>query len=179
MNKKAVIPLLMFSAGLALGIVCPRHPAPVAAPALYGAEAYFSPNGGIKNHIIKAIDESGMSIDLAVFNITSRDLDAALERAKGRGVKIRMITDLGQSAEGHSTIHALIDKGFNVKMPRNNDRGIMHNKFAIFDGKQLLTGSYNWTYNAERYNYENAVFISDPEIVKEYQKAFDAIWNRS
>lgn len=53
----------------------------------------------------------------------------------------------------------------------------MHNKFAIFDKKLLFTGSYNWTANAERFNYENAVFISDPAIINQYQKEFDKIWN--
>ena len=52
----------------------------------------------------------------------------------------------------------------------------MHNKFAIFDGKLMVTGSYNWTNNAEHFNYENAVFITDTNVIKEYQKDFDDIW---
>ena len=53
----------------------------------------------------------------------------------------------------------------------------MHNKFAIFDNKLLVTGSYNWTNNAEHFNYENAVLISDPTIITKYQKEFEKIFN--
>ena len=53
----------------------------------------------------------------------------------------------------------------------------MHNKVAIFDGMLMVTGSYNWTNNAERFNYENAIFITDPNVIKQYQKEFDRIWS--
>ena len=53
----------------------------------------------------------------------------------------------------------------------------MHNKFAIFDKRLLFTGSYNWTANAEHNNYENAVFISGPQTISQYQKEFDRIWD--
>lgn len=53
----------------------------------------------------------------------------------------------------------------------------MYNKFAIFDKKLLITGSYNWTDNAEHFNYENAIFISDPGTITQYQKEFDRIWD--
>jgi phosphatidylserine/phosphatidylglycerophosphate/cardiolipin synthase-like enzyme len=53
----------------------------------------------------------------------------------------------------------------------------MHNKFAIFDGKLMVTGSYNWTASAEKYNYENAVFITDPTAIDQYQKEFNEIWS--
>ena len=55
----------------------------------------------------------------------------------------------------------------------------MHNKFAIFDGKLMVTGSYNWTNNAEHFNYENAVFITDPNVIMQYQKDFDNIWQNA
>jgi phosphatidylserine/phosphatidylglycerophosphate/cardiolipin synthase-like enzyme len=35
----------------------------------------------------------------------------------------------------------------------------------------------NWTDNAEYFNYENAIFISNPSVIKQYQKEFNNIWN--
>jgi len=40
----------------------------------------------------------------------------------------------------------------------------------------MVTGSYNWTNNAERFNYENAIFITDPNVIGVYQKEFDSMW---
>jgi phosphatidylserine/phosphatidylglycerophosphate/cardiolipin synthase-like enzyme len=53
----------------------------------------------------------------------------------------------------------------------------MHYKFAIFDGKLLVTGSYNWTASAERFNQENALFLDEPDIIRRYQARFDQLFN--
>lgn len=175
--KRSAVLILVFSSGLALGVAVTHHPAQGIPPSFYKSEAYFSPDGGIKDRLVRAIDESANSIDMAVFNVTSRDLKLALERAKKRGVSIRIITDSQQVKDAHSEIFALRDEGFNIKLVHGPDKGIMHDKFAVFDGRLLVTGSYNWTYSAQRYNYENAVFMTDPGIIKRYQKEFDGIWD--
>ena len=145
-------------------------------PNTYHTEIYFSPNGDTANRIIKAIDSSNSTIDLAIFDLTSQDIKQAFDRAKNKGVKIRIIADSRQAKGEHSVIQSLLDKGFNICIRHGRGRGIMHNKFAIFDGKLMITGSYNWTYNAEHNNYENAIFISDPETINKYQQEFSRIW---
>ena len=146
-------------------------------PSFYRLEVYFSPEGHTQDRIIKAIDASNSSIDLAIYGFTAPEIKSAFERAKQRGVKIRIIADSTQAKGAHSVVQALIDEGFNIKILQGKERGIMHNKFAIFDKKLLFTGSYNWTANAEHFNYENAIFISDPETIIQYQKEFDKIWS--
>lgn len=150
---------------------------PQKSPARH-TEVYFSPEGSIRNRIIKAIDNSSSSIDIAIFDFTSQEIKAALEQAKKRGVKIRIIADSRQYKGPHSVVQSLIESGFDVKITRGKSRGIMHNKFAIFDKTLLFTGSYNWSDNAEFFNYENAIFISDPEVIRKYQKEFDTILSR-
>jgi len=146
-------------------------------PSSYQVEVYFSPEGHIQDRIIKEIDSSNSSIDLAIFDFTSQEIKSAFEKAKQRGVKIRIIADSMQAKGAHSVVQALINEGFNIKISHGKERGIMHNKFAIFDKRLLFTGSYNWTANAEHFNYENAIFLSDPETIAQYQKEFDRIWD--
>lgn len=146
-------------------------------PAPYHTEVYFSPDGHTQDRVIKAIDASNSTIDLAIYGFTSQEIKSAFEKAKQRGVKIRIIADSIQAKGKHSVVQALIDEGFNIKITHGKGRGIMHNKFAIFDNRLLFTGSYNWTNNAEHSNYENAIFISDPETITQYQKEFDKIWD--
>ena len=55
----------------------------------------------------------------------------------------------------------------------------MHNKFAIFDGKLLVTGSYNWTDSGERFNHENVVILDDPAVVQRYKDSFEHLYNGS
>ena len=52
----------------------------------------------------------------------------------------------------------------------------MHDKFAVFDGKEAFTGSYNWTNNDEHNNCENALFTDEPKVVQAYQKEFEVLW---
>ena len=142
----------------------------------YSMEAYFSPDGHINDRIVKAIDSSILSIDLAIFDFTAQDIKSAFDRAKNRGVKIRIVADSRQAKGVHSVIQTLINEGFDIKIVHGIGRGIMHNKFAVFDKKLLVTGSYNWTNNAEHFNYENAIFITDLNVIMQYQKDFDNIW---
>ena len=166
----------MFAIGVGLGVALTYHPAPSIPPALYKAETYFSPNGGVASNIIKAINNTKSSIDLAIFDLTSNDIASVLEQAQKRGVKIRIIADSRQAKGAYSAITELAREQVDIKITHGEGRGIMHNKFAIFDSKSMVTGSYNWTNNAERFNYENAIFITDPNVIGAYQKEFDSIW---
>ena len=49
---------------------------------------------------------------------------------------------------------------------------IMHNKYAIFDGDKVWTGSFNWTHSANNLNWENALLINTPSIVQAYEANF-------
>ena len=57
-------------------------------------------------------------------------------------------------------------------------RGIMHHKFAVFDGQLLFTGSYNWTESAEVANFENALLVDDPALVARYAALFERLFAR-
>ena len=142
----------------------------------YKTEAYFSSEGHVKNEIVKAIENSRSSIDIAIFDFTSQDIKASIEKSKNKGIKIRIIADSRQANGAHSVVQSLLKEGFSVKIVHGKSGGIMHHKFAIFDKALLFTGSYNWTDNAENHNFENAIFVSDPGVIKQYQSEFDKIW---
>ena len=175
--KKLLVLILVFALGIGFGVAITNSAKPSLPPALYKSEVYFSPEGNVRANIVKAIGESKTSIDLAIFDLTSEDIKIALEGAQKRGVKVRIIADNRQSKGPHSMVPGLVEAGLDVKITRGKGRGIMHNKFAIFDGKLMVTGSYNWTASAEKYNYENAVFITDPTVIDQYQQEFNEIWS--
>jgi len=55
----------------------------------------------------------------------------------------------------------------------------MHNKVMIIDGIIVITGSYNYSANAENYNNENMIIILSDYIAGIYEKEFEKIWNQS
>jgi phosphatidylserine/phosphatidylglycerophosphate/cardiolipin synthase-like enzyme len=55
----------------------------------------------------------------------------------------------------------------------------MHNKFALFDGKYALTGSYNWTRSAATSNEENLVVSNDSNLIRAFQGEFESLWEKT
>ncbi len=56
----------------------------------------------------------------------------------------------------------------------------MHHKYLIIDNKQLWTGSYNLSDNAEHNTFENVVMLQGPlftPVVEAYVRNFDEMWN--
>lgn len=68
-----------------------------AASAMAEPEVYFSPNGGARDRLLRAINHTKATIDLAVFDFTSGELAGALLTAKERGVVIRIVADARQA----------------------------------------------------------------------------------
>ena len=139
----------------------------------------FSPRGSIKDAIIKNIISSRESIDVTAFTFTAGDIAEALYQAKEHGVAIRVIIDQAQDVKLYPVIEFLKEEGFNLQFLKGNIGGSMNNAFAIFDDKLLVTGSYAWTEYAEKFNYENAIFIDEPDVVESYKKEFESLYDKS
>jgi len=152
---------------------------------------YFTPGDKCESEIIKNI-KTANNIDIAVYSITNRNIKNALIDAHKRGANIRIVTDYLQSKGKHSVTDELSDAGlplvtnYNYRMTykkggkqeRANDKilhRIMHNKFAVFDDKLVVTGSYNWTYSATKENAENCIFLDDMAPV--YSGQFKYLWD--
>lgn len=136
---------------------------------------FFSPGLDCENNIIQNINDSNETIDAAVYAITNDEIVAALKNAHDRGVKIRILTDKTQATNKKSLVREIRDYGINIRV--HTKHRIEHNKFAIYDGARLSTGSYNWTRNASANNSENCIFLDpgDPAI-NDYQRRFNQLW---
>ena len=142
-------------------------------------EVLFSPRGSIKDAIIQNITSSRGTIDVTAFTFTSGDIAEALYQAKERGVEVRVIINQTQDAKGYPVLRFLKEEGFDLQFLKGNVGGSMNNAFAIFDDKLLVTGSYTWTEYAEKFNYENAIFIDESDVVEKYKNEFEALYNKS
>ena len=158
-------------------LLAAKKPVEKKAPVDAHQEVYFSPSGHTQERILFEILNSKTSIDLALYTFTSRSFESALKKAHKRGVQIRLVADAENANDKSSVVRFLAKEGLAVKLIRGEGRrGIMHHKFAIFDRQLLLTGSYNWSYSAENYNYENSLFLRDRDLISAYEKAFNSLW---
>ena len=143
------------------------------------AEVFFSPNGGIRQHLVRTIQQSRQHIDVAVYQFTSTELAAALLEAKERGVRIRVVTDREKVEFDRSALRRLRIGGVAIRSLGVVDQSLMHNKFAVFDGRLAVTGSYNWTQSAEHANFENLVVLDDPEVIAQFEREFQRLWQEA
>ena len=60
---------------------------------------------------------------------------------------------------------------------RDGRRGVLHNKYAVFDGALVEAGSYNWTENADKNSFENVNFFDDAPTARGYGAYFDRMWS--
>ena len=92
---------------------------------------------------------------------------------------MRVILDALQAGGSTSQADELRTAGITVKLMRGiKANGIMHHKVAIYDGRVVQTGSFNWTDNASCCSWVNSIFIADGAVVKRYQQMFELMWNR-
>jgi hypothetical protein len=136
----------------------------------------FSPGGGVRARIISEINKAQSTIDIAVYSFTLDEVREALISARQRGVAIRIVADASQAVLSGGEIPALEQLGFSIRRISGLGNGIMHNKYMIVDGATLFTGSYNFSYSAENYNFENALFIQGSPVLRNYISDFNALW---
>lgn len=136
--------------------------------------AVFSPGGGAQ--IIELIDGAQESVDIEIYVFTSRDVVAALERAKARGVDVRIILERDViSGDNDEIYRELAAKGINVRYASAFYK-LTHSKFIIIDGKTVLVGSHNLSNSALYDNREASVIVRDAATAKEFAAAFETDW---
>lgn len=139
-------------------------------------EVCFSPEGNCDVKLWKLIQSAKVSLDVAVFDITHDKIAHEIMVASKR-IPVRVITDRRQAKGQHSVVSTMIKAGVDVRLGRQ--RGIMHNKFSIVDGRMVQTGSFNYTDGASTKNNENQIYLSAPGVVAQYQSRFDALWSEA
>ena len=140
-----------------------------------GSQAFFSPGTTCVAEIVRQFQQVKRTADVCVFTITDDRITRAIIAAHERGVNVRVLTDDEKSHDLGSDIGRLIEAGITCKMDIGNPAH-MHHKFAIFDDKLLLNGSFNWTRSASENNEENLIITPDPVLVKAFAGRFEELW---
>jgi phosphatidylserine/phosphatidylglycerophosphate/cardiolipin synthase-like enzyme len=153
------------------------RPTEPGGPRLEAAAAFFSPGTACIQEVLRQFDMARQSCDICVFTVTDDRITSAILRAHGRGVKVRIITDDEKSHDLGSDVERLQAAGIPCKMDVGQPAH-MHHKFALFDGKRLMSGSFNWTRSASEQNEENLIVTPDPDLVSAFAERFEMLWAR-
>jgi phosphatidylserine/phosphatidylglycerophosphate/cardiolipin synthase-like enzyme len=136
--------------------------------------------GSIPEKLIERIDAAQETIDIAAFEADYFPISDALAAAAGRGVVVRWMTDDENGIEadeddGIGLFEELEDAGVEV---RDDGRSaLMHNKFIIFDGHTVWTGSTNLTRNGNFRNNNNVLVLESARMGRIFEREFEEMWN--
>lgn len=135
----------------------------VSCPSL---TVYFSPKGGAEEAIVKELDNAKTSIQVQAYSFTSAPIAKALVAAHEKGVKVEIILDKSNLAAQYTSGPFVAKAGIPTKMDAAHP--IAHNKIMIIDGETVITGSFNFTKQAEEKNAENLLVIRDKNLAARY-----------
>ena len=144
-------------------------------------EVYFSPSDQTTSKILGVINDVDYTLEFGLLGFTRNDLgQAVIDVHNSFGTNVRgIIEDVNTTG---SEFAALIAAGVNVK----SHMGItyaFHHKYAIADADvvasdpTVLTGSHNWSSNAENNSDENTIIIHDHTIANIYLQEFTERFN--
>ena len=156
--------LLRFAAG-ALLLVCGNAHAvapPVPNTSNGTVEYAFTPGSRADAMIIAAIAAARRQVLVQAYSFTHRRIADALVSARHRGVDVAVIADHDQTRSNASTVIRDITRS-GVPVLLDSQHAAAHNKVIVIDAGDadcaVVTGSYNFTYNAQHRNAENAVIL--------------------
>jgi phosphatidylserine/phosphatidylglycerophosphate/cardiolipin synthase-like enzyme len=131
----------------------------------------YSPKGGCTEAVVHEMHRARHEILVQAYSFTSKPIAQALVDAKGRGVHVEILLDRANETETYSELGELLGQG--IKPLIDAEHAIAHNKVMIIDGRTIVTGSFNFTNQAEHENAENLLIIKHHrELAKAYRNNF-------
>ncbi|HEX8927169.1 MAG TPA: phospholipase D-like domain-containing protein [Terriglobales bacterium] len=149
------------------------------------AEDHFSPFENLEQIDRQHLLSAQHTLDIAMYAFTDQYLaEAVLDRARA-GVQVRIYRDHEQfeqeqrrANDRRASTTEMLSAQPNIQIRVKGTRELMHLKSYLVDGRELRTGSANWSPTGEKRQDNNAHFTTDPQQIKAYQSAFEQMWQR-
>jgi phosphatidylserine/phosphatidylglycerophosphate/cardiolipin synthase-like enzyme len=132
---------------------------------------FHSPKGGCTDAVVKEIQKARKEVLVQAYSFTSKPIAQALVEAKKRGLHVEILLDKSNEHETYTELDFLKEQGVTPRIDAQH--AIAHNKIMLIDRKVILTGSFNFTHQAEFENAENLLIIKGhPELANSYHLSF-------
>jgi phosphatidylserine/phosphatidylglycerophosphate/cardiolipin synthase-like enzyme len=145
---------------------------PAGAPAASedGITVNFSPKGGCTERVVEELGKAQHEIEMQAYSFTSQPITNALIAAHHRGVKVTVVLDKSDIKEKSEAAEVAADR---IATYIDSKHSIAHNKIILIDGQTIITGSFNFTNQAEHNNAENLVVLHGrPKLYAAYDSNF-------
>lgn len=142
-------------------------------------ELIIEPENG-RGPILAAIEQSKLSINLALYGLTDASFMQALAQAKSAGKSVCVLLEpqpYKAVNENTRAIQFLQHAQIPLHWPDTQFK-FLHQKTFLFDHRAALVMTFNLTHSSFRNERNFALLIINPAMVQEIQRVFDADWER-
>ncbi|SDX81578.1 phospholipase D-like domain-containing protein [Lysobacter enzymogenes] len=140
------------------------------------SSAFFAPGDACLRKLRELCRSAKRSMDVCVYTISDDRLAEEILACHQRGIAVRVISDNDKRYDDGSDVPRLLESGVPLRI--DDSPFHMHHKFALFDGRLLANGSFNWTRSATTSNEENLVVTDDANLVRSFSGHFEALWDK-
>jgi phosphatidylserine/phosphatidylglycerophosphate/cardiolipin synthase-like enzyme len=133
-------------------------------------EILFSPEDPVRERILDLVKAARQEIVFMAFAFTDKALQELLQQKHAAGLSIQGLYEKRGAGSRYSSYGPLQQAGLNLR--RDGNPGAMHHKVMVIDQSTVITGSYNFSQNADQNNDENVLILHHRELAAAYLQEF-------
>ena len=140
-------------------------------------QVLFSAEDHAVSNLIALVNDAKTNIHFLAFSFTDYPLAKAMIDRAVAGVDVHGVYE----TFGSNGVGAELKTFWCAHIPVRQDGNgsFLHDKIIIIDDSIVVTGSLNFSSNADDDNEENVVILDNPEIAALYLQEFDKLWNQA
>lgn len=133
--------------------------------------ACFSPKGGCVDAIVQQLGRAKKDVLILARSFACEPLAKAVLDAKMRGVRVEIVLDRHNEKDPTSDVHLFAEQGLAPALDTHFP--CCHDNLVLIDGRVLLTGSFDFTRQAEEQNSDSLLVIAGhPAVLAGFRKHF-------
>jgi phosphatidylserine/phosphatidylglycerophosphate/cardiolipin synthase-like enzyme len=135
---------------------------------------FFGAEDQVAAQLTRLIQSANFSIEFMAFSFTHDEMGSAMIERFEEGVDVVGIFETRGSETAFSEMPQMFCLGIPVRQDGNPRT--FHHKVIIIDNRIVITGSFNFSENADKTNDENVIIIASEDIAFLFMQEFEARW---
>lgn len=104
-------------------------------------------------------------------------VDSLCDAKTNRNVDVRFVTDTDYFSDpSYTNFYAQLQNS-GITVMGDDRSSLMHNKFAVVDGRYIWTGSWNATDSGTTDDVQNGLILDSISVAQAYQREFNQFWS--
>ncbi len=137
-------------------------------------QVLFAAEDGVASRLLPSIASAQKSIRFMAFSFTHAEMGSAVLARARAGVNVMGIFETRGSETEFSQMSGLYCAGVAVRQDGNPSA--FHHKVFVIDDRIVVTGSFNFSDNADNDNDENVVVLTNGDIAAQFLQEFEHRW---